>query len=119
MSHGEFLRQHSEDPELASHIMHDYREADLDVKTRAMLDYAYKLTKEPESVHQVDFDHLKEVGLSEDEILSTVLITCAFNFMTRLADGLGVEPAEGRQEWVEEWLMGPAREQAWLLNPKT
>lgn len=118
MSHGEFLRQHSEDPELASHIMHDYRNAGLDEKNTAMLDYAYKLTKDPESVRQVDFNRLKEAGLSEEEILSTVLITCAFNFTTRLADGLGVEPAEGRQERVEEWLTGPARDQKWLMNPK-
>ncbi|MDA1035380.1 MAG: hypothetical protein O3B65_00695 [Chloroflexi bacterium] len=118
MSHGEFLRQHSEDPQLASHVMHDYRNADWDPQTRAMLDYASKLTKEPESVRQADFEHLKEVGLTEDQILSTVLITCTFAFMTRLADGLGVEPAEGRQEWVESWLMGPARDQEWLLQPK-
>jgi hypothetical protein len=30
MSHGGFLRQHSDDPELSSHIMHDYTQADLD-----------------------------------------------------------------------------------------
>ena len=118
MAHGEFLRQHSEDPELASHVMHDYRTADWDPQTRALLDYAYKLTKEPESVHNDDFTGLQEVGLTEDQILATVLITCVFAFMTRLADGLGVEPAEGRQDWVEEWLMGPARDQEWLLQPK-
>ena len=47
-----------------------------------------------------------------------MLITCAFAFMTRLADGLGVEPGEGRQEWVESWLMGQARDQESLLQPK-
>lgn len=119
MSHGEFLRQHSEDPLLASHVMHDYRNANFDPKTVAMLDYATKLTRDPQSVTRMDFEGLKTKGLTEDEILSTVLITCAFNFMTRLADGLGVEPAEGRQEWVEEWLTGPARDQEWLLNPKS
>lgn len=118
MSHGEFLRQHSEDPELASHVMHDYRNAEWDTKTRAMLDYAFKLTKEPENVTHDDFRHLEQVGLTHDEILATVLITCCFAFMTRLADGLGVEPASGRQEWVETWLQGPAREQAWLMQPK-
>ena len=119
MAHGEFLRQHSEDPELASHLMHDYRNAELDVETRAMLDYAFKLTTEPSEVHHEDFAHLEEAGLTHEQILSVVLITCVFNFMTRLADGLGVEPAEGRQEWVESWLTGPAREQEWLLQPKS
>ena len=119
MAHGEFLRQHSEDPELASHMMHDYRNAELDPQTRAMLDYAMKLTVSPADVHHEDFKRLEEAGLSQQQILSTVLVTCAFNFMTRLADGLGVEPSEGRQEWVESWLTGPAREQGWLLQPKT
>jgi uncharacterized peroxidase-related enzyme len=119
MSHGEFLRQHSEDPQLASHVMHDYRKADWDPKSRAMLDDAFKLTVRPSDVHHEEFQHLEEVGLTHQEILATVLITCAFNFMTRLADGLGVEPTEGRQEWVESWLMGPARDQEWLLQPKT
>ena len=99
--------------------MHDYRNADWDPQTRAMLDYAFKLTKEPQSVERADFEHLKEMGLTEDQVLATVLITCTFAFMTRLADGLGVEPAEGRQEWVESWLTGPARDQAWLLQPKS
>ena len=119
MAHGEFLRQHSEDPELASHVMHDYRNADLDAPTRAMLDYAFKLTVTPSDTNHEDFARLEEAGLTHQQILSVVLITCTFNFMTRLADGLGVEPAEGRQEWVESWLSGHAREQEWLLQPKT
>ena len=40
MADGGFLRQHSDDPELASHIMHDYAKADLDAETRGMLDFA-------------------------------------------------------------------------------
>jgi uncharacterized peroxidase-related enzyme len=119
MSHGEFLRQHSEDPVLASHVMHDCRNADWDPKTRALLDYAFKLTTEPANVHRSDFQELEKAGLTHEEILATVLITCTFAFMTRLADGLGVEISEGCQEWVETWLQGPAREQKWLLEPKS
>ena len=69
--------------------MHDYRSADLDTETRAMLDYANKLTKNPSDVHHDDFQRLKDIGLTDQQILSVVLITCTFNFMTRLADGLG------------------------------
>ena len=32
-------------PELASHMMHDYTQAQLDPQTRAMLDFAAKLTR--------------------------------------------------------------------------
>ena len=39
-------------------------------------------------MQQVDVQPLRNLGLSDEQILSTVLITCLFNFMTRLADGL-------------------------------
>ncbi len=118
MAHGEFLRHASDDPELASHIMHDYRNADLDAETRAMLDFATKLTREPTAMQESDVIRLRKHGLSDEQILSVVLITCTFNFMTRLADGLGVEVPPERQRYVESWLTGAAREQEWLLKAK-
>ena len=119
MSHGEFLRQHSDDPTLASHIMHDSARAELDPQTRGMLDFAVKLTQEPSSMEQGDVQVLRDLGLSDEQILSTVLITCVFNFMTRLADGLGVEITGERQESVEGWISGPAAMQEWLMVPKS
>ncbi len=118
MAHGEFLRHASDDPELASHIMHDYTQADLDAPTRAMLDYATKLTREPTSMQEADVEALREHGLSDEQILSVALIACTFNFMTRLADGLGVEVPDSRQKYVESWLTGPARSQTWLMQGK-
>lgn len=118
MSHGAFLRQHSDDSELASHVMHDYTQADLDPQLRGMLDYAVKLTRDPHSVQEADVIKLRELGLSDENILSVVLIVCNYNFMTRLADGLGVEVPDSHQKYVEGWLTGPAREQEWLMKQK-
>ncbi len=115
MSHGEFLRQHSGDPELASHVMHDFTKASLDPQTQAMLVFATKLTREPASMEKSDLEKLRSLGLSDEQILSTVLITCNFNFMTRLADGLGVELDAGKQETAEGWLTGPVLQQEWLM----
>ena len=98
--------------------MHDYRNADLDPVTRAMLDYATKLTREPTNMAEADVVALREHGLTDEQILSVVLITCTFNFMTRLADGLGVEVPGERQEYVETWLSGPAIKQKWLMKAK-
>ena len=119
MAHGGFLRQHSDDPELASHIMHDYTKADLDAETRGMLDFATKLTREPTNMSEADVNGLRALGLSDEQILSVVLITCTFNFMTRLADGLGVQVPEGRQEDHERWLTGPALQRDWLMIAKS
>ena len=118
MAHGTLLRQHSDDPELASHVMHDFSQADLDPQTKGMLEYAAKLTKNPTSMEKSDVERLRQLGLTDEQILSVVLITCNFNFMTRLADGLGVEVDDGRQEAAERWLKGPALEQNWLMKAK-
>jgi uncharacterized peroxidase-related enzyme len=118
MAHGALLRQHSDDPELASHVMHDFSQADLDPQTKGMLEYAAKLTKNPTSMEKSDVERLRQLGLTDEQILSVVLITCNFNFMTRLADGLGVEVDDGRQEAAERWLKGPALEQNWLMKAK-
>ncbi len=119
MAHGGFLRQHSDDLEFARHIMHDYTKADLDLETRGMLDFATKLTREPTNMSEADVSGLRALGLSDEQILSVVLITCTFNFMTRLADGLGVQVPEGRQEAHERWLTGPALQQDWLMIAKS
>ena len=66
-----------------------------------------------------DIEHLRSVGLSDEQVLSTVAITCVFNFMNRLADGLGVEIPEGREAIMSQWLSNDAqRAQDWLLQPE-
>ena len=118
MSHGALLRQYSDDPMLASHVMHDYTKADLEPKTRSMLDFAVKLTKEPWSMVKGDVGKLRDAGLNVKEILSVVLITCNFNFMARMSNALGVELDEGRHEQIIDWLSPEAAAQEWLITPK-
>ena len=118
MAHGGFLRQHSDDPELASHIMHDYTQANLDEQTRGMLDFAVKLTNDPAANKKADVERLRSLGLDDRQILSTVLITCVFAFMTRLADGLGVELEENRVEAAKRWMSSDVQAISWLMEPK-
>ncbi len=118
MAHRVSPGQYCDDPQLASHVMHDYVNADLDLETRGMFDFAVKLTHDPSSMSEADVETTKGLGLSDERILSVVLITCLFNFMTRLADGLGVEVQEGRQEAIESWLTGPTVDQEWLMQAK-
>ena len=99
--------------------MHDYTQADLDDQTRGMLDFAVKLTKDPAKNTKADLQKLRDLGLDEQQVLATVLITCFFNFMTRLADGLGVDIPDSHQKSVEGWIKGPAKEQDWMMKPKS
>ena len=50
MSHGGYLRQHSDDPVMASHVLYDYTKSDLDSQTMGVLDYAVELALTPASV---------------------------------------------------------------------
>ena len=68
-------------------------------------------------MEESDVQHLRSIGLTDQQILSTVAITCVFNFMNRLADGLGVEIPEGREAIMGQWLSEAAQgAQDWLLT---
>ena len=67
-----------------------------------MIDFALKLTSAPATVKQEDFQFLQQSGFSEEQAVDIVLITCMFNFLDRLADGLGVTLDPFMQRLVEK-----------------
>ena len=70
-------------------------------------------------MEEADIQQLRSVGLNDQQILSTVAVTCVFNFMNRLADGLGVEIPEGREAIMGQWLSDEAKKtHDWLLQPE-
>jgi uncharacterized peroxidase-related enzyme len=71
-------------------LKRDYRQAELNDQDRAMLDYAAKLTREPSRITPDDLDCLRAVGFDDRGILQINLIASWFNYINRVADGLGV-----------------------------
>jgi len=65
--------------------------ARLDATDRALCAYADKLTRTPSAIDQDDVEALRAVGLDDRAILDACQVIAYFNFVTRLADGLGVE----------------------------
>ena len=55
-----------------------------------MLAYAEKLTLEPASVDRADVERLRGAGFDDVAILQIALIASFFNYVNRMADGLGV-----------------------------
>jgi alkylhydroperoxidase family enzyme len=55
-----------------------------------MLAYAEKLTVAPTSVTRDDLDALRRTGFDDRAILQMNLIASFFNYVNRVADGLGV-----------------------------
>ena len=68
----------------------DYRQASLTEQERAMLDYAAKLTRSPAQVTPDDLAQLRRTGFEDRAILQINLIASFFNYINRVADGLGV-----------------------------
>jgi uncharacterized peroxidase-related enzyme len=68
----------------------DYRQAPLEAADRAMLDYVAKLTLKPVSVQREDVENLRQHGFDDTAILQINLIASWFNYINRVADGLGV-----------------------------
>ncbi len=56
-----------------------------------MLDYAVKLTVTPWAVKKADIEALRGAGFGDSAILDICQIVGYYNFVNRLADGLGVE----------------------------
>jgi hypothetical protein len=84
--------------------MHGEDDPTLGPPERAMVAYARKLTREPWAMTKADLDSLRTSGLSEEQALAAVLVACLFNFMTRLADGLGVDIEDGKGRAASSWL---------------
>jgi uncharacterized peroxidase-related enzyme len=90
VSHAEFLRRVALDEELAVALRRDYRQANLSKADRVMLDYVALLTLHPARVLPEDLERLRQAGFTDEGILQINLIASWFNYINRVADGLGV-----------------------------
>ncbi len=76
----------------------DWREAGLDPATAALLAFAEKLTKEPAGMSGADVDSLRSAGWDDRAITDAVQVCGYFNYINRVADGLGLQP----EDWIDE-----------------
>ena len=77
------------------------RTAPLSSVDRALCAFAARLTGEQSRVRSSDLGSLRMEGLDDRGIHDTVQVIALFNYYTRLADGLGVEPETGLPTWGE------------------
>ena len=71
--------------------MHDYRQAELTPRERALCDFAVKLTHLAAEVDESDMAPLRAAGLSDADISDAIQVVGYFNYVTRVADGIGIE----------------------------
>ena len=98
------------DYDLVMKVAHDYRNAGLDEKDLAMLEYAEKMTLRPSEITEKDVQRLRAAGWTDREILDIAALTSYRNFITRMADALGVELTEDyrslRRDYVDSLMVG-------------
>ena len=86
------MRRLTEDPVLTEKIVQDYRRAGLDEKTRAMLDYAVKITKTPVECDETDIEKLRALGFSLDDVYDVITTASVYNYNNRVAEAAGHIP---------------------------
>lgn len=73
-------------------LQRDFRNAGLDAKDVAMLDYAEKIVRHPNDVTQADVDALRGVGFTDREICDIALCAAFRCFISRFFDAMGAGP---------------------------
>lgn len=98
--HAEGLRKLTKNDALVEALKADYTRAPITPAERALLDYAVKLTRALPTVTQDDIALLRAVGWSDSAIHDLNVVAAYYNFVNRVADGLGVElePRWGQQK---------------------
>lgn len=92
VAHGQAVRALSGDPQLGEMMAMNYRVAPLDVRQRAMLDFAWKLTTTPFDVGEADRQALHDVGLSAEDVFDLSETVAFYNFSNRIATALDMMP---------------------------
>ena len=98
--HGEDLRALTGNRSLAETVKRNYRDAKLSRRERVLCEFAEKLTRHPSRMTAEDCQRLRSEGLNDRDILDAVEVISYFNYINRVADGLGVdlEPEMKRRE---------------------
>lgn len=101
--HAEALRRYLADEEALNLLISADGLETLEPRLSNIVRHAEKLTDAPGAMTESDLDELRAVGLSDRDILDLTLITGYFNFVNRIALGLGVAfSAEEMSGYLDE-----------------
>lgn len=89
--HTEALRRYIEDQEVLDLLRAGDGLETLEPRLSNIVRHAEKLTSAPSAMTESDLGELRAVGLSDKDILDLTLVVAYFNFVNRIASGLGVE----------------------------
>ena len=82
-------------------VVRDWRTAQLSDTDRALCSFGTKLTHDQHASNADDLDQLREHGLDDTAIHDATQVIAYFNYISRVADALGVEPESFIRNWGE------------------
>lgn len=80
-------------------LVRDWRTAEMSESDRALCAFAAKLTLAQHAMSPADLDVLRAHGFDDRAIHDAVQVIGYFNYVTRVADALGVEPETFIPPW--------------------
>jgi alkylhydroperoxidase family enzyme len=89
LAHGQVLIEQFGEPVLQ--IATDRSSAGLDEVDLAVMDLAERVVDDATSIDDADLQRLRDLGLSDPEIMDVILAAAARSFWTKTLDALGVE----------------------------
>lgn len=89
--HAAALSRYEKDKQKIDDLIAGLRFAEPGDRHSRIMRYAATLTLSPSEIAETDIEGLRQAGLTDDAILDVNLITAYFNFVNRIALGLGVE----------------------------
>lgn len=82
---------------MVDRIAIDWKTSGLDEPTLALVRFAEKLTRTPAAVTAEDVQALRENGFDDPGISSCVQVVSYFNYINRIAEGLGID----HEAWID------------------
>ncbi|MGI9627959.1 MAG: hypothetical protein ACR2QM_14070 [Longimicrobiales bacterium] len=72
-------------------VVSDWRKAPLAPEDKALCSFAARLTHRPTEAREQDLDQLRDLGFDDQAIHDATQVVGFFNYITRIAEALGVE----------------------------
>ena len=86
------MRVENGEPDLVEAVKERrWRDLDLGARDRALCEVADKLSSAPTKMVEEDWKPLRDLGFDDEACLEVAHIVGIFNYLTRLADGLGLQ----------------------------
>jgi uncharacterized peroxidase-related enzyme len=92
VAHGAILRVYEKAPQLADQVATNYLKADITPRQKALLAFAMKVCTDSGSVVDDDFERLRALGFSDEDIWDIGAIAAFFALSNRMANLIALRP---------------------------